>query len=68
MYASRPGWCAKRTQECILVRARSVLCLVDSAMACVALHHSASSRGYKLSREGADPRSLFRGGVCMLMS
>jgi hypothetical protein len=32
----------------------------------VTLHRSARSRGYKLSREGADPRSLLRGGVRVL--
>jgi hypothetical protein len=31
---------------------------VGSTAARVALHRSAHSRGYKLSREGADPRSL----------
>jgi hypothetical protein len=30
----------------------------DSTTAHVALHRSARSRGYKLSREGTDPRSL----------
>jgi hypothetical protein len=39
--------------------------LVDFAAARVVLHQSAHSRGYKLSREGADPRSLVRGGVCV---
>jgi hypothetical protein len=34
----------------------------------VALHRSAHSRGYKFSREGADLRSLLRGGACVLMS
>jgi hypothetical protein len=33
--------------------------LVDVATACVALHQSARSRGYKLLREGADPKSLW---------
>jgi hypothetical protein len=33
------------------------------AAARVALHQSACSRGYKLSREGADPRSL---GWCVM--
>jgi hypothetical protein len=28
----------------------------------VALHRGARSKGYKLSREGADPRSLVSGG------
>jgi hypothetical protein len=42
--------------------------LVGFAAARVALHRSARSRGYKLSREGADPRSLLRGGACVLMS
>jgi hypothetical protein len=28
------------------------------------LHRSARSRGYKLLREGANPRSHLRGGVC----
>jgi hypothetical protein len=41
--------------------------LVDSAAARVALHRSAHSRGYKLSREGADPRSLLRGDVCVVV-
>jgi hypothetical protein len=59
----RSGWCAKRTQGCILVRARTALRLVDSATACVALHRSARSRGYKLSREGTDPRPLR--GICV---
>jgi hypothetical protein len=36
---------------------------VDSIAARVTLHQSARSRGYKLSRERTDPRSL-RGGVC----
>jgi hypothetical protein len=40
---------------------------VDSAAARVALHRSARSRGYKLSREGVDPRSLLRGDVCVLL-
>jgi hypothetical protein len=35
---------------------------VDFAAARVALHGSARSRGYKLLREKADPRSLVRGG------
>jgi hypothetical protein len=38
---------------------------VDSTAARVALHQSVSSRGYKLLREGTDPRSL-RGEVCVL--
>jgi hypothetical protein len=38
--------------------------LVDSTAAHVALHRSAHSRGYKLSREETDPRSLQ--GVCVL--
>jgi hypothetical protein len=41
-----------------VVRARMTLRPVDSIPARVALHQSARSRGYKLSREGADPRSL----------
>jgi hypothetical protein len=32
------------------------------AVVCVALHRGARSRGYKLSREGANPRSLVSGG------
>jgi hypothetical protein len=41
--------------------------LVDSTVARVTLHQSARSRGYKLSREGMDPRSLWRGvRVCWL--
>jgi hypothetical protein len=39
--------------------------LVDFAAARVAIHRSAYSRGYKLLREGADPRSLVRGGAWM---
>jgi hypothetical protein len=35
------------------------------AAARFALHRSARSKGYKLSREGADPRSPLRGGVCV---
>jgi hypothetical protein len=42
-----------------------VLCLVGFATARVALHRSACSRGYKLSREGTDLRSLVRGGAWM---
>jgi hypothetical protein len=38
---------------------------VDSAAARVVLHRSACSRGYKLSREGADPRSFLRCGLCV---
>jgi hypothetical protein len=38
---------------------------VGFATARVALHRSARSRGYKLSREGADPKSLVRGGAWM---
>jgi hypothetical protein len=38
---------------------------VGFAAAHVALHQSACSRGYKLSREGADLRSLVRGGAWM---
>jgi hypothetical protein len=34
------------------------LCPVGSAVARVALHRSARSRGYKLSRKGEDPKSL----------
>jgi hypothetical protein len=37
---------------------------MDSPTARVALHRSARSRGYKLLREGANPRSLLRGDVC----
>jgi hypothetical protein len=44
--------------RCVVVRARMALRLVDSTAARVALHRSARSRGYKLSREGMDPRSL----------
>jgi hypothetical protein len=32
---------------------------VDSAAARVSLHWSARSRGYKISRKGADPKSLW---------
>jgi hypothetical protein len=39
--------------------------LVGFATACVALHRSACSRGYKLLREGADPRSLVWVGAWM---
>jgi hypothetical protein len=35
---------------------------VGFAVVHVALHRGAHSRGYKLSREGADPRSLVSGG------
>jgi hypothetical protein len=48
-----------RTQGFILVRAKMSLRLVDSATARVALHQSARNRGYKLSREGADPKFLW---------
>jgi hypothetical protein len=48
-----------RTQGFILVRAKMSLRLVDFAAARVALHRSAHSRGYKLSREGMDPKSLW---------
>jgi hypothetical protein len=41
---------------------------MDSATAHVALHWSARSRNYKLSREGTDPMSLLRGDVCVWMS
>jgi hypothetical protein len=37
---------------------------MGSTVARVALHRSAHSRGYKLSREGTDPRSL-RKMVCV---
>jgi hypothetical protein len=47
-----------RTQGLILVRAKMSLRPVDLAAARVALHRSARSRGYKLSREGTDPKSL----------
>jgi hypothetical protein len=53
----------KVDQGCILVRARIALCLVGSTAARVALHQSAHSRDYKLSREGANPRSLR--GICV---
>jgi hypothetical protein len=39
---------------------------VGSTAARVVLHRSARSRGYKLSRERTDPRSLLRGDVCAL--
>jgi hypothetical protein len=42
------------------------LCLVGSTAARVALHRSARSRGYKLLGEGADPRSLLRGDMCVV--
>jgi hypothetical protein len=54
-----------RTQGFILVRAKMSLCPVDSATARVALHQSARNRGYKLSREGADPKFLWW-CVCVL--
>jgi hypothetical protein len=38
---------------------------VGFATARVALHRSACSKGYKLSREGTYPRSLVRGGAWM---
>jgi hypothetical protein len=50
--------CAKRTQRFTLVRARMALRLVDLITAYVALHRGSCSRGYKLSREGEDPKSL----------
>jgi hypothetical protein len=40
---------------------------MDSAATRVALHRSARSRGYKLLREGTDPRSLLRGDVCVVV-
>jgi hypothetical protein len=43
------------------------LYLVGSTAARVALHRSARSRGYKLSGEGADPRSLLRGDMCVVV-
>jgi hypothetical protein len=55
-----------RHKRCILVRARMALRPVGSSVARVALHQSACSRGCKLSREGADPRSLRGRGVCCL--
>jgi hypothetical protein len=48
-----------RTQGFILVRTKMSLRPVDVATARVALHQSARSRDYKLSREGADPKSLW---------
>jgi hypothetical protein len=48
-----------RTQWFILVQAKMSLRPVNSAAAHVVLHQSARSRGYKLSREGADPKSLW---------
>jgi transcriptional regulator NrdR family protein len=39
---------------------------VNFTAARVALHQSARSRGYKLSREGTNPRSLQRRRVCCL--
>jgi hypothetical protein len=47
----------------ILVPARTALRPVGSTDVRVVLHRSARSRGYKLSREGTDPRS-FR-GMCV---
>jgi hypothetical protein len=38
---------------------------VDSTAARVALHRSAHSRGYKLLREGMDPRSLRGRCLCV---
>jgi hypothetical protein len=50
----------------LLFRARMVLRPVDSATARVVLHRSVRSRGYKLSREETDPRSLRECvGVCL---
>jgi hypothetical protein len=49
-----------RTQGFILVRPRMSLRPVGVAAARIALHRSARSRGYKLSREEADLRSLGR--------
>jgi hypothetical protein len=66
IYASRPGWCAKRTQGYILVRTGMVLRPVDSTVAGVVLHRSACSRDYKLSRERTDLRSFLGRGVCCL--
>jgi hypothetical protein len=51
--------CKAETKGCILVRARMALRPVGSTVARVALHRSAHSRGYKLSREGTDLRSLW---------
>jgi hypothetical protein len=48
-----------RTQGFILVRAKMSLRPVDSAAARVALHQNTRSRGYKLSRKGADLKSLW---------
>jgi hypothetical protein len=42
--------------------------LVGFPAAHVALHRGAHSRGYKLSREGADPRSLVSGGAWCVVS
>jgi hypothetical protein len=47
-----------RHKKCIMVWERTALHLVGSTAARVALHRSARNRGYKLSREGIDPRSL----------
>jgi hypothetical protein len=47
------------TQRFILVRAKMSLRPVDSVVARVALHRSARSRGYKLSKERTDPKSLW---------
>jgi hypothetical protein len=62
---SRPLLGAKQTQGCILVQARMDLCPMDSTASRVASHWSARSRGYKLSRERADPRSLQGRCVCV---
>jgi hypothetical protein len=40
---------------------------VSLAVARIALHRSARSKGYKLSREGADPRSSSEGGGCVVV-
>jgi hypothetical protein len=40
---------------------------MGSTAARVALHWSAHNRGYKLSREGTDPKSLLRGDVCVVV-
>jgi hypothetical protein len=48
-----------RTQGFILVWVKMSLCPMDVGTARVVLHRSARSRGYKLSRDGADPKSLW---------
>jgi hypothetical protein len=48
-----------RTQGFILVQVKMSLRPMDITAARIALHQSARSRGYKLSRGGADSKSLW---------